>query len=78
MPDNLVAECPGCGEIVIESDACVCPLCARTFHLDCVDPETFCCLDCETTADVLDPTPRHPSRQDDDEERDERRGSTAS
>lgn len=54
MPDMSVPLCPECDDIINLDDECACAICARVFHQDCLDPDTYTCLDCTFMANTLD------------------------
>ncbi len=54
---NTVAVCPECDDIIGLDHDFRCAVCARLFHMECLDPDTLCCLECAMEADIIDKTP---------------------
>ena len=65
---GMMTQCPECGEIIGVNEGYYCALCGQRFHLDCLDPDTLCCLECTLVADVLDHTPQSPDHGEDEAE----------
>ena len=42
-----ILQCPECGEIIGSHCVAPCAACGRTFHLDCLDPDSQFCLNCD-------------------------------
>ncbi len=64
IPDMAVPQCPECDDIISIDDECVCTICGRLFHQDCLDPDTYTCMDCTFMADNLDKNPDVSPKRD--------------
>lgn len=42
-----IFQCPECGEIIGSHGVAPCAACGRVFHLDCLDPDSQFCLNCD-------------------------------